>query len=262
MEKYVESSDGVSIHYEIDGTGPVAIVFVHGWLGSTKWWINQKTFFEKRYTIVTLDLAGHGKSGRSRQNWTAAQYADDIKAVCNQIISDGIILVGHSMSGPYVLQASLNLPYVKALILIDTVKDPDQLFSYAQADEYILAPYRKDFKSAVETLLPEYLFSKTTPVHVREQLQTEFLKYDGIVAAQLIEPLYKTDVREVARLVKVPVRSINSDYTPTKSEDIRKYISDFDFVSVSGTGHYPMLEKPREFNLALDEILHRLIKSS
>ena len=255
MEKYSKSSDGEMIHYEISGTGSTAIIFVHGWLGNTEWWINQKIYFEDKYTIVSLDLAGHGKSGRSRQNWTSAQYADDIIAVAGQINTKDIVLVGHSMSGPYVLEASLSLPKVKSLILVDTLKDPDQLLSYSQADEYLLTPYRKDFKSAVENILPQYLFTKTTPVHIREQLQNEFLKYDGDMAAKLIKPLYTTDIREIARFVKVPVRSINSDATSTNSENIRKYIKDFDFVSIHGSGHYPMIEQPEEFNRALDELL-------
>jgi hypothetical protein len=49
------------------------------------------------------------------------------------------------------------------------------------------------------------------------------------MAANLIEPLYKTDIREFAELVNVPVRSINSDSTPTICEYIRKYLNDFDF---------------------------------
>lgn len=255
MDKYVESSDGVSICYEIAGTGSTALIFVHGWLGNTEWWNNQKTFFEDKYTIVTLDLAGHGKSGKSRQNWSSALYSDDIKTVAGQISSQDVKLVGHSMSGPYVLEASLSIPKVKAIILVDTLKDPDELLSFEQADEYMFTPYRKDFKSAVENILPEYLFTKTTPVHIRKQLQNEFLKYDGDLAAKLIEPLYKKDIREVAKLVKVPVRSINSDTTPTNIEIIRKYIADFDFVTISGSGHYPMLEHPEEFNRALDKIL-------
>ena len=57
MEKYTESSDGVMIHYEISGEGSTAIIFVHGWLGNTEWWFNQKIYFEDKYTIVSLDLA-------------------------------------------------------------------------------------------------------------------------------------------------------------------------------------------------------------
>lgn len=259
MDKYVESSDGVSIHYEITGTGPTAIIFVHGWLGSKNWWKNQQKYFEDKYTIVSLDLAGHGKSGKRRQIWSSAQYAEDIKAVARQVNTHDVILVGHSMSGPFVVEASLGIPRVKALVLVDTLKDPDEILSYEQADEFLFTPYKTDFKSAVENILPQYLFTNDTPVNIREQLQNEFLKYDGNVASKLIEPLYKKDIREVAKLVRVPVRSINSDSTPTNVENIRKYIRDFDYLTISGSGHYPMLEQPDEFNRALNEVLGKLL---
>lgn len=71
--------------------------------------------------MVQIDLGGHGKSDRSRTNWKSKQYADDIKSVVNQLSSTVIILVGHSMSGAYVLEASLELPSVKAVVLVDTL---------------------------------------------------------------------------------------------------------------------------------------------
>lgn len=257
MDKYVASSDGVSIHYDLTGTGPTALIFVHGWLGNTGWWDNQLKYFENKYAIVRLDLAGHGKSGKSRQNWTAELYADDIRAVANNINSQKLILVGHSMSGPFVLEASHSLSKVIAIVLVDTLKDPDQQLTYEQADEFLFTPYKKDFKAAVENILPIYLFTKDTPNQISSQLQNEFLKFDGSLAAKMIEPLYRMDVAEVAKSVKVPVRSINSDPAPTNAGSIRKYIHDFDYVTIPGTGHYPMLEKPEEFNRLLEEILRK-----
>lgn len=43
------------------------------------------------------------------------------------------ILAGHSMSGAFVLEASLELPQVKAIILIDTLKDLNMIITYEQS---------------------------------------------------------------------------------------------------------------------------------
>jgi sigma-B regulation protein RsbQ len=58
---------------------------------------------------------------------------------------------------------------------------------------------------------------------------------------------------------KVPVRCINSAggyqlFTPTAVETNKKY-ADFGAVIIEGAGHYPMLEKPDEFNPRLRDVL-------
>ena len=83
------------------------------------------------------------------------RYADDIKAVADAVNTQEIILVGHSMSGAYVLEASLKISKVKAIILIDTLKNSDESFTKEQTEE-VLSQYRKDFKYTVENILPQF----------------------------------------------------------------------------------------------------------
>ncbi|MGG5210861.1 alpha/beta fold hydrolase [Chryseobacterium sp. MIQD13] len=258
MEKYAQSSDGQNIHYKESGQGNTSILFVHGWLGNEEWWNSQQEYLKDHYQVIQMDLAGHGKSDASRNEWKSELYADDIKAVANQINSSEIILVGHSMSGAYVLEASLKIPNVKALILVDTIKDLDEAFTEEQAEQILFVHYRNDFKNAVENILPQYLFSKETPPEVKQKLQNEFLQNTSETAINLLRPLYKTDFRETASKVQIPVRAINSDNFPTNIENNRKYLKDYNYVEVAGTGHYPMLENPKEFNRILHDILKEL----
>lgn len=258
MEKYAVSSDGQKIHYKESGNGKITLIFIHGWLGNTEWWDIQQKYLNSQYHIVQMDLAGHGKSDSSRLEWTSERYADDIKAVADTINSQEIILVGHSMSGAYVLEASLKIPQVKALIIIDTLKNLDEYYTEEQAEE-VLSLYKADFKYSVENLLPQYLFSEQTPSDVKERLQREFLQNDPEMAVNLLRPLYKTDFNTIAKQVQIPVIAINSDASPTDLEANRKYLKNYDYVTIEGVGHYPMLEKPDEFNIILDHVLKRLI---
>jgi len=257
MERFIASSDNTMIHFTVSGQGDTALIFVHGWLGSGNWWDSQQAFFSKTYRVITLDLAGHGKSGKERRDWSGTRYADDIIAVINQIDSERIVLVGHSMAGAYVLEAALSSSPVKAIILIDTLKNLDQLMTIQQAEEWLLGFYRKNFSDAVENLLPKFLFCESTPELIRQRLQQEFLAHDPEFAVKAIEPLYKMDIREFAQRIEVPVRAINSTFSPTNRENNQKYFRDFDVVSIADTGHYPMLEKPDEFN----DLLHNVLKA-
>ncbi|KFF22888.1 alpha/beta fold hydrolase [Chryseobacterium sp. JM1] len=259
MEKYAQSSDGQKIHYKESGQGNPTLLFVHGWLGNAEWWNSQEAYFRNTYHIVQMSLAGHGLSDKSRKEWSSELYADDIKAVADQMGSSEIILVGHSMSGAYVLEASLKIPQVKALILIDTIKDLDEAFTDEQAEQYMFVHYRNDFKNAVEHILPQYLFVENTPSDVRERLQNEFLQNTSEAAIYLLRPLYIKDFRDIASKVQVPVRAINSDNSPTNIENNRKYLKDYNSIDIAGTGHYPMLENPEKFNELLEQTIKELI---
>lgn len=255
MSYYTTSSDGLKIHYSDTGGKSTALVFAHGWLGNTTWWNEQEEHFKSRYRIVKIDLAGHGKSEGNRKEWTASAYADDIAAVVKEIDAEKVILIGHSMSGAYVLEASLSLPEVSGIIIVDTLLNIKELSTPEEADPEMFTYYRQDYKNAIENILPDYLFSETTPAEVRKRLQQQFLKHTADQAIYLLKPLYEMDIRAVARRAKVPVRAINSDRFPTYAEVNRKYLSDFDFVTISGAGHYPMIENPREFNRLMQQVL-------
>lgn len=258
MDKFIASSDETMIHYTVSAGGDTALVFIHGWLGSGCWWESQVKYFSGKYCAATIDLAGHGKSGKNRLDWSAKRYADDIVAAVNQIESKNIVLVGHSMSGAYALEAALAAPAVKAVVLVDTLKDMDQLMTARQAEEMIFPLYRKDFRFAVENVLPKFLFCDATPEDIRERLQNEFLQNAPEFAVNALKPLYEMNVGEYARQIEVPVRAINSAYTPTNLEANQKYFRNYKYLTICDTGHYPMLEKPVEFNKLLAGLIEDL----
>ena len=253
----VPSSDGVRISCERTGTSPTALVFVHGWLGSGRWWDTQRDAFSRSFTVIQLDLAGHGVSGRERTKHSADAYVDDIVSVANALDVEQVVLVGHSMSGVYVTLAAARLPRVVAVVLVDIPHNVEQVMPRAQVDE-MLALYRRDFRTAVEQVAPRYLFAPSTPPEVVATLQHEFLQRTGSDAAMLLEPLYGVDACRAAEQLKIPVRAINSDLQPTDVEANRRHFRDYAMREISGVGHYPMLEAPERFNTALSETLKDL----
>jgi pimeloyl-ACP methyl ester carboxylesterase len=259
MDKFIESTDGIKIHYTETGAGATSLVFVHGWLGNAGWWKQQEAYLKDQYRIICIDLGGHGKSEKTRQNWTSKQYADDIRAVVEKLDTAEAILIGHSMSGAYVVEAAATLPQVKALILVDTLKDLDAKFTPEQAEEYMYSHYRSDFTSAVENMLPQYLFTEKTPANVKKRIQDEFLQNSPETAINALNPLYEMDLQSMAEVLNIPVRAINSDAQPlTSLENNRKYFKDYNYRPITETGHYPMLERPEKFNELLSETLKEL----
>ena len=243
------------IHFELSGHGTTTLLFVHGWAGNSSWWNAQRDYFADRYNVVLMDLPGHGKTPMPEDELTSVTYARAIRAVVDELPGD-VILIGHSMSGTYVLEPVLNTPKVKKIIIIDTLKNLDQVFTFEQADKMLFDLYRQDYKHAMQDIMPQFLFSPKTPAHVKERLIGEFLSISGEKSIKLLAPLYKMDPRALAPKVNVPVRAINSDYSPMDVEANKKYFKDFEAVVIADCGHYPMLERPEEFNRLLDQTLH------
>ena len=99
------SPDGVKLSVQEWGNpnGP-AILFVHGYSQAYLSWMRQVTDPEmaKRFRMVTFDLRGHGNS--DKPNDKAAyhenkRWADDVKAIIDELKIDKPVLVGWSYAG-------------------------------------------------------------------------------------------------------------------------------------------------------------------
>lgn len=258
---FATSADGSAIYFESTGQGDPALVLVHGWMGNVRWWDAQRDALATRYRVVALDLAGHGKSGPARMPGSAGAYVADILAVVRTIDAPRIVLVGHSMSGAYAALAcpevAGNADRLVGLVLVDTLKNLETLPTAEQTDA-ILARYRADYPHAVANILPKFLFAPTSPPEVVDRLKREFLTVTGDVAAALVEPLYRMDVRAAARGVTVPVRGIGSILHGDTAQQNRAYFADYAYRGLPGCGHYPMLEVPTAFLAALEAELSTL----
>lgn len=248
------SRDGSEIYYETAGAGDTALVFVHGWLGNVRWWDAARDVFAGRHRVVALDLAGHGRSARTRTSWTAEAYAEDIVAVVEAVAAPRVVLVAHSMAGAYAVVAAPWLANLARVVLVDTMKNLDAM-PPAETIDAMLAGYRADYPAAIREFLPRFLFAPGTPRAVADRLTAEFLRATGDEAATLLAPLYRFDIRAAARRVQVPVRGIATDLTPSDPAVSRRYFADFAQVVLPGLGHYPMLEAPDAFNAALARAL-------
>lgn len=123
--RFVETPDGARIHYRDQGSGP-PIVLIHGSnasLHTFEPWVNE---LADDYRIVTLDLPGHGLTGRvpSGQYGSEAQTAT-VSAVVDHLGIDEFTLGGNSQGGGVTWRFALAYPErVQAMILIDAVPLP------------------------------------------------------------------------------------------------------------------------------------------
>lgn len=256
-DRRVRSSDGVEIGYTTRGVGATTLVFVHGGLADRSFWKLQMDALGDRYALVALDLGGHGTSGRNRARWTVAAWGQDVRAVVEATGARRVVLVGNSLGGPVALEAAARLPgRVLGVVAVDTLQDMTEKVpeSWAQARA---KAFRDDFPATCRAMV-DMLFHKGQHLELHAWAEQRMCAAPAEMVAQMTEGFVGYDQVAAGRAAAVPIRAINGDLFPTKADVNRAAGLDFDAVIMTGTGHYPMLERPAEFNAHLVAIVTSL----
>jgi len=248
----VRSADGVEIAHSARGEGETALVFVHGGLADRAFWAPQMQQLADRYRVVALDLAGHGASGRERAAWTIPAFSQDVRAVVEALDLRRAVLVGNSLGGPVALEAAALLPgRVIGVVAVDTLHDATITFSPGEAKARAAA-FRQDFPAACHAMVVSLFHAETQP-ELRDWAERRMCGMPRQVVAGMMEGFAGYDVGAACRRAGVPIRAINGDLWPTNVERGRTVAPGFAAAVMAGTGHFPMLERPAEFNRHLVE---------
>ena len=253
------AKDGVQIHYETGGSGPPALVFIHGWNCDRSYWSAQLPVFASTHQVVAIDLAGHGDSGVNRVEWSMTNFGADVAAVADALQLEDIILVGHSMGGPVALEAARLLKgRVKMVIGADTLSDVSLRYPDEQLAG-VLAAMEADFSGTVEGLVRGSFFLPTSDPALIDQIASDMSAAPavaGIGAFGGFARWFNEEVEQTLPDIDVPIRLINSDYRPTNIGAGQALTPSFEAVLMSGVGHFVMQEDPAQFNAIMAELLN------
>jgi len=256
-EKQTLSADNVAISYHVEGHGQPALVFVHGWSCDKSYWKYQVPHFSKQYNVVTIDLAGHGESGSGRKDWTMEAFGKDVAAVVEKLDLDSVILIGHSMGGPVIIEAARQMPErVTGLVGVDTFLDLGRHYTQQQIDA-LVAPFEQDFAAATGKLVRGIFLADADPALV-EWVVADMSSARPQVGIAALRELAGFDAKESLKQVPKPICCINSDMRATNVEAGRRYALSFEVKLMSGVGHFVMLEDPEIFNRLLSETIDEL----
>lgn len=251
------SADGVEIAYSHSGGGDISLLFIHGGLANRAFWELQFAALAGEFRLAALDLAGHGESGRNREHWAIAAFADDARAVSDALGLRNIVLVGNSLGGPVALEAAARLRgRAIGVVGVDTLQAVGATFPPEEARSRASA-YRADFRKSC-TEMCQALFHPGAHPDLQAWALTIMLTMDQEVVARIMEGLSGYDLGAAVRAAGVPIRAINGDLWPTDLDGNRALSPGFDAVILANTGHYPMLERPAEFNGILTDMVREL----
>jgi pimeloyl-ACP methyl ester carboxylesterase len=260
VRKTCRAADGVEIVYSVAGKGEPALVFVHGGLANRGFWEGQLKEFGARHRTIALDLPGHGESGANRTKWGIPEFGADVKAVVEAEKVKKVILFGNSLGGPVIIEAALLLPgRVLGVVGVDTfhvigqVIPPDQMQERANL-------FEKDYAGSLKMMVG-LLFHKDADPAIVADAEKRMSGTSPAVAKAMFLGLAGYDEGPSVRRLQAPLRTINGDLYAVDLEGNRKIKPDFDAVIMTHMGHYPMLERPAEFNRLVAEMIATLTKT-
>jgi pimeloyl-ACP methyl ester carboxylesterase len=249
--RIVMSRDYVHIEYRLYGHGEPAVLLVHGWAADADYWHAQIDPLAARYTVVAMNLAGHGASGANRSDWSIASYAQDVAAVARDIPNRQIVLVGHAMGGAVVLAAApLIGARVTGIVAVEALRTVGLPPLPPREIEQKVAPFRADFVGETRKLVTDALFPKGADHVLVQKVAYDMSLEPPAVAVPSMQALLAMDFAPLLAAVHVPVYAINSDLAVTDAARIKKSLPDFT-LDVLGHSHFPMLEAPGPFNTLL-----------
>lgn len=114
-----------TISYSISGNGP-AIVLLHGFLETKEIWDDFAKYLSYRFSVVVIDLPGHGNSDMFSEIHSMSFIAETVEAVLKHVGIKEIVIAGHSMGGYIAGEFAMKYPaMVKGLVFFHSHAAPD-----------------------------------------------------------------------------------------------------------------------------------------
>ncbi|MDR0200517.1 MAG: alpha/beta hydrolase [Streptococcaceae bacterium] len=246
------TSDNLALQVtDYGGIGP-SIIFVNGYSASEATWLLQIVAFQEAgFRVITYDHRNHGLSEKDSSGATLEKLARDLSELCNKLVSDQVILIGHSMGAAVILEDEKLFGQEK----IKAVVTEDQ------------APYFEHTRNSQEqekfiTNFPhQHLTAGQLPDDLKRELGKKLLPFDFKNNRDLLSEIIGTDFRPILREEIVPHLFLAGEKSPIFPPDVTLAARDLNQNQHSkvhlfpNCGHIPHLESPTEFNaLVLDFI--------
>ncbi len=255
--KSVRLSNGLRFHYkEYDGDGP-PVLFLHGYVDSSRSFEALIANLPHRRAVFSLDLRGHGDSDPADHYAIADLTADAIEFI-ERVIATPVHVVGHSM-GSIVAQrvASLRPDLVRKLVLIGAARTASEhpalselraeiaKFAGGAPREFVEAFQR----STVYAPVPESVIIR----YIEESLKVGLGAWRGALNGLLDEPT------DAAQPVEAPALVLWGEkdglFGAKAQHELARALSRHYSINYADAGHAPHWEFPERVAADIDAFL-------
>jgi sigma-B regulation protein RsbQ len=264
-------SVGLRNNVTLSGTGPVTLVFAHGFGCDQVVWRFMAPAFEARYRVISFDLVGSGNSDLSAYDRTRYgalnTYADDLLEIIDAFADGPVVYVGHSVSAMIGMLAGIKAPE-RFLAQVMIAPSP----SYIDDGDYRGGFSRGDIDELLDTMEANYLgwSSSMAPVimgapnlpQLSAELTNNFCRNDPDIAKHFGRVTFLSDHRADLEHASVPALILQCTDDLIAPFEVGNYLQQKLAGSVlrqvKNIGHCPHMSAPQECTRLTQEFLDTL----
>ena len=251
--------DDCDLSYEVKGEGE-PLLFIHGLGSRGSAWEPQVRYFADRYQVISLDLRGHGDSGKPPGPYSIRLFAADTVGLLNKLGVGPAHVVGISMGGMTALQLAVDHPEaVRSLVVVNcgaefVVRNLKERMQVWQ--RFIIV--RLLGMRRMGQVLSKRVFPKPEQEALRAELVERWAENDARAYLASMRAIVGWSVADRLGDIDCPTMVVASDndYTPVaEKQAIVDRIPRAALVVMEDARHAVTAEKPEAFNAVLDGFL-------
>jgi pimeloyl-ACP methyl ester carboxylesterase len=234
--------DSEIVHYEVLGRGR-PLIFLHGWVGSWRYWIPAMQTTSTGFRAYALDLWGFGDTAKGLADYSIARQANLVTRFLHELGIGKVVMIGHGLGAVVALQFAQTFP--RAVDRILAISLP---FTTAQIHPRLQSA---DLKDIMDWLL------STKPA--LEAARTEASKTDPQALTTAFTELQNSDVLEQIIQLPIPCLHVHGANDPAITAPSQERVTELGpnthQLTFNDSGHFPMLEEGNKFNRLLADFL-------
>jgi len=256
---YFTAEDGEMVYYSERGSGK-PLFFIHGWMSDGLDFEKNIAFFSNQYRCISLDIRGHGFSGRIEKNLNITQVAKDVHLLIENLNLKDLILVGHSMGAVVIFNyiSQFQTSSLKGICIIDQLPKLLKINKWNFGVEGGLAIIQQleetlnnNFSTFVENVAKQSTAMERTVRNMSKKTILTFFK-----------ELCTYDYRELMSEIDIPVLCLLKREGNLPSNPLGKWyqdnLSNCTYVEFSNSGHWIFRDEEEKFNLFLKNFIKQI----
>lgn len=238
--------DNHLIHWEVLGRGQ-PVIFIHGWLGSWRYWWPTMQGLSTRHRSFAFDLWGFGDSSKVPAMYSLDAYVNMLDRFIEELgIAKPVTLVGHALGGAVALRYTMRRP--------DSVEKLVTVSLPVQGGHIHERLNNSDPASFIAKVI-----GKSNSFN---EVDSETRKTDPVAMNQLAQELAKYNLAADLTICPRPILLIFGEQDPVVQPPSGDYYhlqkpgNNRYYVALDNCTHFPMLQEAAKFNRLLMDFFH------
>jgi pimeloyl-ACP methyl ester carboxylesterase len=235
--------DDKIVHYEVLGRGR-PIIFLHGWVGSWRYWVPAMQTAAMSFRAYALDLWGFGDTAHDSAGYTLEKQAGLLDLFMQEMGIGKVALIGHGLGALTAILFARKFPDVVDRLMVVNV--PLEAKSVA-------ARLRSPASPAD---LADWLLGKDP---ITEPARTDAPKADPEAITTSFNSLDTTNFLSIMDAMVTPCLIVHGQNDPAihtiADERIQSMSELVHQIVLEESGHFPMLDESARFNRLMTDFL-------